>query len=185
MKTTKLMILGGALLMMISCDNTQRDTERKEAKDDLKSFVDSVDRVADERVDHDWAELDRRYNVLEQRAETAFMNAEDKGLEELREIEADYEEAKIEARTKAVEMTETTEMHLARVESWREGRTSATAGTTNTTEDMDDTVKESVDWLEENFEKLGNDLKTRYDRIRADVRGNDNAEANTIGANRN
>lgn len=42
MKTTKLMIVGGTLLMMISCDNNERNNERNEAKDDLKSFVDSV-----------------------------------------------------------------------------------------------------------------------------------------------
>ncbi|WP_158857459.1 hypothetical protein [Lunatibacter salilacus] len=179
MKTTNLMILSGALLMMISCDNSQRDNERKEAKDDLKSFVDSVDRVADDRTGHNWTALDNRYNTLEQRAETAYMNAEDKDLEDLREIKAKYEEAKIEGKKKEVEMTQTSEMHIQRVETWREGRTAAgtadvNTANRNTSDDMDDTVKESIDWLEDNFEKLGNDMRTRYERIRADVRGDDN-----------
>ncbi len=173
MKTTNLMIVGGALLMMISCDNTARDNERKEAKDDLKSFVDSVDRVADERVDHNWTELDNKYNALEQRAEAAYMNAEDTELGDLREIQANYEEAKIEAKKKEVEMTETSSMHIERVETWREGRTTAATGTTNAIDEMDDTIKESVDWLEDNFDKLGNDVKARYETIRADVTTND------------
>jgi hypothetical protein len=181
MKTTKLMIVGGALLMMISCDNNERNNERNEAKDDLKSFVDSVDRVADERADHNWTELDRRYSALEQRAETAYIDADDKDLEDLREIKAKYEEAKIEGRKKEVEMTQTSEMHIERVESWRETRGTTAAGTENrnNSDDMDSTVKESVDWLEDNFEKLGNEIKTRYERIRADVAGNDNIDNRT------
>lgn len=174
MKTTNLMIVGGALLMMISCDNTARDNERNEAKDNLKSFVDSVDRVADERTDHNWTELDNRYNTLEQRAETAYMNAEDQDLEDLREIQAKYEEAKIEGMKKEVEMTQTSEMHIQRVESWRESRTVAGNANTNSSDDMEGTVKESVDWLEDNFDNLKNDTRSRYERIRADVGGNDN-----------
>ncbi|WP_373523036.1 hypothetical protein [Aquiflexum sp.] len=171
MKTTKMMIVSGALFMMISCDNTERDNERKEAKDDLKSFVDSVDRVADERTDHNWTDLDRRYSNLEQRAETAYMNAEEEDLEDLREIQVKYEEAKIEGKKKEFEMNEKSEMHLSRVETWRESRT--TSANRNTSEDIDDTVKESIDWLEDNFEKLGNDIRARYERIRADVKPKD------------
>lgn len=173
MKTTNLMIVGGALLMMISCDNTARDNERKEAKDDLKSFVDSVDRAVNERFDHNWTELDTRYNALEQRAEAAYMNAEDTELEDLREIRANYEEANIEGKKKELEMTETAAMHIERVETWRERRTTAAAVTTNAIDEMDDTVEESVDWLEDNFDKLGNDVKARYETIRADVTTND------------
>ncbi len=174
MKTTKLMIMSGALLMMISCDNNERDNERKEAKDNLESFVDSVEKVADDRADHNWNELDRRYNSLEQRAETAYVNSDDKDREDLRKIEARYEEAKIEGKKKEVEMNQKAEMHIGRIESWRENRTTATANrNTNNRDDMDDTVKESVDWLEDNFEKLGNDMRARYERVRADVRTND------------
>jgi hypothetical protein len=174
MNTTKLMIVGAALLMTISCDNTQRDKERKEAKDNLKSFVDSVDRVADDRADHNWSELDRRYSQLEQRAETAYINAEENDLEDLRKIKAKYEEAKIEVKMKEVEMKEKSEMHISRLEAWRESRTAdstknPTTGNKNTSDDMDGTMKESVDWLEDNFEKLGNDMRVRYDRIRADL----------------
>jgi hypothetical protein len=188
MKTTNLMIVGGALLLMMSCDNSERDNARKEAKDDLKSFVDSVDRVADERADHNWTDLDRRYSALEQRAESAYMNAEDKDLEDLREIKAKYEEAKIEGKKKEVEMTEKSAMHISRVETWTESRTTSAAGTgtrTNTpenrnnTDDMEDTVKESVDWLEDNFEQLGNDIRVRYERIRAEVRTDNGNEART------
>lgn len=180
MKTTKLMIMSGALLMMISCDNTERDNERKESKDYLESFVDSVEKVADERADHNWNELDRRYNTLEQRAETAYVNSEENELEDLRKIEARYEEAKIEGKKKEVEMNQTAEMHISRIESWKETNPTATAGNRNTANrnnnnktDMDETVKESVDWLENNFEKLGSDMRARYERIRADVRTED------------
>lgn len=195
MKTTKLMIVGGALLMMISCDNNERNSERNEAKDNLKSFVDSVDRVADDRANHNWTELDRRYSALEQRAETAYINADDRDLEDLRKIKAEYEEAKIEGKKKEVEMTQTSEMHIERIESWRETRGTTAAGTGNSntstgnrntttdnrnnSDDMDNTVKESVDWLEDNFEKLGNDTRTRYERIRADVGGNDDINNRT------
>jgi hypothetical protein len=184
MKTTNLMIVGGALLMIISCDNNQRNNERNQAKDDLKSFVDSVERVADERTGHNWTELDRRFTALEQRAQTAYRNADDRDMEDLREIEADYQEAKIEGKKKEVEMTQTSQMHIERVESWREerGTTAAGTGTRGTTtqpnrrdnNDMDDTVQESVDWLEDNFDQLGNDIRTRYERIRADVSTNNN-----------
>lgn len=178
MKTTNLMIVSGALLMMISCDNTGRDNERNQAKDDLKSFVDSVDRVADDRADHNWTELDRRYSTLEQRAETAYVDADDDDLEDLREIKAKYEEAKVEGKKKEVEMREKSEMHISRLETWREGRTGTATGGQNTanrniTDDMDDTLKESRDWLEDNFEKLGSEIQARYERIRADVTDRD------------
>lgn len=171
MKTTSLMIVGGALMIMISCDNTERDNERKEAKDNIESFVDSVETAATDKIGHNWTELDRRYKALEQRAETAYINAEDRDLEELREIEADYEEAKIEGKKMEVEMTHTSEMHMESVETWREDRSNASAE--NSANDMDDTIQESVDWLEDNFEKLGNDIRTRYERIRADAGGNE------------
>lgn len=181
MKTTKLMIMGGALLMMISCDNNERDSERSQAKDNLEDFVDSVEKVADDRADHNWNELDRRYNSLEQRAEAAYVNADDKDRDDLRDIERRYEEAKVEGKKKEAEMNQKAEMHISRVESWREKRgTTAAAGNrntanrnTNTKDDMDNNTKESVDWLEDNFEKLGSDMRSRYERIRADVRRDD------------
>nr|MBI1229461.1 hypothetical protein [Cytophagales bacterium] len=171
MKTTNVMIVCGALLIMSSCDNTARDNERNEAREELKSFVDSVESVADDRIDVDWTDLDRRYNTLEQRAENAYMDADDTQREELMAIEAEYEEIKVEAKNRIDEMNRTTEMHLERVEDWRENRTTTTG---NAYEEMDDTVQESVDWLEENFEQLGDEMRARYESIRAEVRSDDN-----------
>lgn len=172
MKTTNVMIVCGALLIMSSCDNTARDNERNEAREELKSFVDSVETVADDQTDLNWTDLDRQYNTLEQRAENAYMDADDTQREELMAIEAEYEEIKVEAKTRTDEMNRTAQMHMERVEGWRENRTTTTTG--NVSEEMDDTVQESVDWLEENFEQMGDEMRTRYQSIRADVRSDDN-----------
>jgi hypothetical protein len=168
MKTKATLIIGAAVatVALYSCETKNyTEADRVTATTNLENYVDSVENAIQVMPVHNWSVIDERYDSLESRAEKVYedLNVEDDNLEM---IEERYEVAVKNAKTEAENFERTAKMHMDNVDTWW-GKTSADMkeGSKVIANDIEDATKESMDWLDKNFEKLSDDTKKKYEEI--------------------
>ena len=166
MKTQATLIIGTALLAMTSCDTKNyTEQDRVQVTTNLENYVDSVENAVKVVPVHNWSVIDERYDSLDSRAEKVYndLKVEDDNLEM---IEDRYETVVKNAKAESENFERTADMHMKNVESWWD-KTSADVekGTKNTADDIEDATQESLNWLEENFDRLGDETKKKYEEI--------------------
>src|SRR5690554_3521059 len=115
MKTTVILI--STLVVLASCgDGTNQN--REQAKNDLRIYVDSVETALATTADHNWDEIERRYDHLEDRADRAFENASDETKVEVDGIEAKFERMRDDYNSRQAEFKRKADAQMAEVESW-------------------------------------------------------------------
>ncbi|MBW3468538.1 hypothetical protein [Arthrospiribacter ruber] len=173
MQRTNGIILGiGMGLCIISCEQKGKTEQQEKSVDRLENFVDSVETAVNREANHNWTVLDNRYNKLVSNVEASYDDSKEKAREKYEDLEERYEEAKVEARNKTAKMQEDAERHMSNVESWWERNTArAQQGTRNTMDDIEEGAKDSWEWLEKNTDKLGDDIRARYEKIKSDLEG--------------
>ncbi|UZD23684.1 hypothetical protein [Algoriphagus halophytocola] len=166
MKTQATLLIGAAVLSVTSCDTKNyTEEDRVRVTTNLENYVDSVENAVQFVPVHNWEKIDERYDSLDDRAEKVYndLKAEDDNLEM---IEERYETMVKNAKTESENFERTAEMHMNNVETWWDKTTAdVEKGTKNTAEDIEDATQESLDWLEKNFDKLGDETKKKYEEI--------------------
>jgi len=171
MKTKATLIIGASVIAMFSCDTRNyTEEDRVRVTEELESYVDSVESAVQTIPVHNWEKIDERYDSLDSRAEKVYndLKTEDNNLAMLEER---YETVIKNAKTESENFERTADMHMKNVETWWD-KTSADVekGATNTGEEIEQATKESLDWLEKNFDKLSDDSKRKYEEIRAELK---------------
>ncbi|MCC5937416.1 MAG: hypothetical protein JJU34_09050 [Lunatimonas sp.] len=176
MKTTQLMLLGGAMVAFLACEN-ENSAERlyDERMDELEDFVDSVETAVNRDANHDWSRLDSRFTRLTNEVKNLEPKVSDPDTEDRRKIAERYGEAKQKSVNQSQNNIETeAEAHLNNLESWWDEHKVRAEGTieqraSNVGDDIEEAAEESMAWLEENFERLGDNIKERYQKVKADI----------------
>ena len=166
MKTQATLLIGAAVLAITSCETKNyTEEDRVQATTNLENYVDSVENAVKVVPVHNWSVIDERYDSLDSRAEKVYtdLDIEDDNLEML---EDRYETVIKNAKAESENFERTAEMHMNNVETWWD-KTEADMekGTKNTADDIEDATQESLDWLEKNFDKLGDESKKKYEEI--------------------
>lgn len=185
MKTTQFMLVGGAMFAFVACEESN-SSERiyEERMDKLEDFVDSLETAVNRNDNHDWATIDSRYNRLTSEVKEAEAGVSDPDHDDWREITDQYDRIKQRATQQSTTNIEAeAEAHLSNVETWwdHNNRVSAEGNVNsrtegnledraeNTADDIEEAAEESLEWLEENFEQLGDNIKERYRKVKADI----------------
>ncbi|MDR7129638.1 hypothetical protein J2X69_001983 [Algoriphagus sp. 4150] len=166
MKTKATLIIGAAVVAMYSCDTKNyTEEDRIQVTENLENFVDSVENVVKIVPVHNWSVIEERYDSLDSRAEKVYkdLQIEDGNLEM---IEERYETVVKNAKAESENFERTASMHMENVESWWKKTTDdAEKGAKNTSKDIEEATQESLTWLEQNFDKLGDESKKKYEEI--------------------
>lgn len=170
MKTKATLLIGASVIALFSCEQSKyQETDRVAATTNLEKYVDSVDMAVKARPVHDWSMIDSRYNGLESRADEVYkdLKYEEDGLEV---IENRYETIVSTGKREQKNFEETAEMHMTNVENWSKMKSeNMKKGVKNAANDVENAAKESMNWLESNMDKLDNDRKDNYARIKIDL----------------
>ncbi|MEP2350039.1 MAG: hypothetical protein ABJH96_19780, partial [Algoriphagus sp.] len=168
MKTKATLVLGAvvATVTLYSCDTKNyTEADRVTVTNNLENYVDSVENAVKMTPVHNWDMIDERFDSLESRAEKVYedLDIEDNNIEMLEER---YEVAVKNAKTEAENFERTAKMHMDNVDNWW-GKTSADMkeGTKVIAADIEDATKESLNWLDENFDKLSDETRRKYEEI--------------------
>ncbi len=170
MKTKATLLIGSAMIAVFSCDTkTYSEEDRVEAMNSLNSYVDSVDNAVSILPTHDWSKIENRFENLEDHAEKIYtdLNIEDDQLEE---TESRFEVIVESGKKEEENFQKTAEMHLDNIENWW-NKTGGNVEKTSvkTTEEMEDVTKKSMDWLDVNFEKLGEEAKEEFNKFKYEL----------------
>lgn len=151
---------------MFACETTTyTEQDRLTVTSDLNAFVDSVETAINASPVHDWSVIDSRYDSLESRSNRIYADLKAEETE-LDVVETRYETAIENGKRSAENFEKTAEMHLANVEKWWETASKEpTATRAKTIENLESTTKESLDWLEANFDKLGETSREKYNKV--------------------
>lgn len=170
MKLKATLLIGASACALFSCEtNKYQETDRVEATTNLENFVDSVETAVKTRPVHDWSMINTRYNTLESRADEVYkdLEYEENGLEML---EDRYETIISTGKREQENFEETTAMHLKNVESWNKMKAeNLSKGVKNASNDIELAAQESMNWLETNMDKLGDETKETYNKIKVDL----------------
>ncbi|PZX50645.1 hypothetical protein LV84_03956 [Algoriphagus ratkowskyi] len=168
MKTKATLIIGAvvATVALYSCETKNyTEADRVQATKNLENYVDSVERAVKTVPVHNWSWIDERFDSLESRADKVYkdLDVEDDNLEMLEER---YEVAIKNGKAEADNFERTAKMHMDNVDNWW-GKTSTNMkdGTKVIAKDIETATKESMDWLDKNFDKLSDDTKRKYEKI--------------------
>ncbi len=174
MKIHKIIFIGSVFAILISCET--KDANEKyfeDKKDKLEDFVDSVEAVVNRETNPNWTAMDMRYNSLTndlRQAEDATSENERKGWRDLVER---YEKAKTEGSRNTLsgesDFDSEALIHMNRVESRNITTNSNNQQIVDDTIDIredEETMEESLVWLEENFDRLSADLKERFNKVK-------------------
>lgn len=166
MKIKSTLLIGTACIAMFSCEtNTYTEQDRLTVTSDLNAFVDSVETAINASPVHDWSVIDSRYDSLESRSDKIYTDLKAEETE-LDIIENRYETAIDNGKRSAENFEKTAEMHLANVEKWWETTSKEpTATRAKTIQNIESTTKESLDWLEANFDRLGENSREKYNKV--------------------
>lgn len=166
MKIKSTLLIGTACIAMFSCEtNTYTEQDRITVTSDLNAFVDSVETAINASPVHDWSVIDSRYDSLESRSDKIYADLKAEETE-LDIIENRYETAIDNGKRSAENFEKTAEMHLANVEKWWETTSKEpTATRAKTIQNIESTTKESLDWLEANFDRLGENSREKYNKV--------------------
>lgn len=170
MKIKSTLLIGTACIAVFACEtNTYTEQDRITVTSDLNAFVDSVETAVNTSPVHDWSLIDSRYDSLESRSNRIYTDLKAEETE-LDLIETRYETAIENGKRSAENFEKTAEMHLQNIEKWWETTSKEpTATRAKTIQNIESTTKESLDWLEQNFEKLGDRSKEKYNRFLAEI----------------
>ena len=157
MKTKANLIIGAAVatVALYSCDTKNyTEQDRIEVTSNLENYVDSVENAVQMIPVHNWSVIDERYDSLDARAEKIYndLKVEDDNIEILEER---YETAVKNGKAEEENFERTADMHMKNVETWWD----------KTADDIEEATQESMDWLEKNFDKLGDESKKKYEEI--------------------
>lgn len=170
MKLKATLLIGASVCALFSCEtNKYQETDRVEATTNLENFVDSVETAVKARPVHDWSLINTRYNALESRADEVYkdLEYEEDGLEML---EDRYETIVSTGKREQENFEETTAMHMKNVENWNKMKAeNLSKGVKNASNDIESAAKESMNWLETNMDKLGDETKETYNKIKVDL----------------
>lgn len=170
MKLKATLLIGASVCALFSCEtNKYQETDRVEATANLENFVDSVETAVKARPVHDWSLINTRYNQLESRADEVYkdLKYEEGGLEVL---EDRYETIVSTGKREQENFEETTAMHMKNVENWNNMKAeNLKKGVKNASNDIETAAKESMNWLETNMDKLGNETRETYNKIKVDL----------------
>lgn len=163
MKIKTTLLIGTACIAVFACEtNTYTEADRLTVTADLNAFVDSVETAISVGPVHNWSLIDSRYDSLESRSNRIYTDLEAEETE-LDIIENRYETAIDNGKRSAENFETTAQMHLSNVEKWWETTSKEpTATRASTIANIESTTKESLDWLEANFEKLGDESRKKY-----------------------
>lgn len=166
MKIKSNLLIGSACIAMFACETTTyTEQDRLTVTSDLNAFVDSVETAINASPVHDWSVIDSRYDSLESRSNRIYADLKAEETE-LDVVETRYETAIENGKRSAENFEKTAEMHLANVEKWWETASKEpTATRAKTIENLESTTKESLDWLEANFDKLGETSREKYNKV--------------------
>ncbi len=171
MKTKAMLLASASLVALFSCE-TNKYTEQDQVRvtGELQTFVDSVETAVQMKPVHDWGKIDKRFDKLESKAEEVY---KDRGVEEteIEALEERYEATITTAKQEAENFERTADMHMKNVEEWWDKKTDKLeANAQNTAADIEETTKESMDWLAENFEKLSDNTQEKFNEITAELK---------------
>jgi hypothetical protein len=170
MKIKSALVIGTVCIAMFSCErSTYTEQDRLTVTSDLNAFVDSVEMAVDASPVHDWSVIDSRYDSLESRSDKIYTDLKAEKTE-LDLIENRYETATDNGKRSAENFEKTAEMHLENVEKWWETTSKEpTATRAKTIENIEASTKESFDWLEANFDKLSENSREKYNKIKNEL----------------
>jgi hypothetical protein len=171
MKTKATLIGAIASMALFACEsNTYTEQDRVTVTKNMNTFVDSVETSMKTGPTHDWKLIDSRYDSLESKSNKVYADLKaDKT--ELKIIETRYETVIENGQRTEENFTKTAEMHLATIEKWWETTSKEpTAKRTKTIANIESTTKNSLDWLEVNFDRLGNESQKKYNKILEDLK---------------
>lgn len=173
MKTKVTLIIGTSVIAMFSCDTKNyTEEDRVRVTTELESYVDSVESAIQTIPVHNWEKIDERFDSLDSRAEKVYndLKTEDNNLEM---IEERYETVVNNAKTEFENFERTAEMHMKNVESWWDKAAAKVEKRANNTgEDIEQATQESLEWLETNFDKLSDESKQKYEKVRTALKKN-------------
>lgn len=166
MKIKTTLLIGTACIAVFACEtNTYTEADRLTVTADLNAFVDSVETALSIGPVHNWSLIDSRFDSLESRSNRIYTDLEAEETE-LDIIETRYETAIDNGKRSAENFEKTAEMHLSNVEKWWETTSKEpTATRAITIANIESTTKESLDWLEKNFNNLSENSKEKYNKI--------------------
>lgn len=170
MKLKATLIIGASAISLFSCEtNKYQETDRVVATTNLEDFVDSVDMAVKARPVHDWSVINTRFNELDSRADEVYkdLKYQEDGLVVLGDR---YETIVSTGKREQENFEETTAMHMKNVENWSKMKAeNLSKGVKNASNDVEKASMESMNWLEANMDKLGNDTKDNYTKIKIDL----------------
>jgi hypothetical protein len=163
---SSLLIIGTACIAVFACEtNKYTEQDRIIATKNLNSFVDSVEMAVKASPMHDWSVIDSRFDSLESRADKVYKDLKTESTE-VDLIETRYETAIENAKRTEENFQKTAEMHLQNVEKWWETTAKEpTATRAKTIANIESTTKESLDWLEKNFNNLKEESREKYNNF--------------------
>lgn len=170
MKSKATLLIGASVFALFSCERSKyQETDRVAATTNLEEFVDSVDMAVKDRPVHDWSVINSRYNQLESRADEVYkdLKYQEDGLVV---IENRYETIVSTGKREQENFEETADMHMKNVENWSKMKgENMEKGVKNASNEIETAAMESMNWLESNMDKLGNDTRDNYSRIKVDL----------------
>jgi hypothetical protein len=166
MKIKSSLLIGSACIAVFACQtNKYTEQDRVTATANLNSYVDSVEMAVKASPTHDWSIIDSRFDSLESRADKIYKDLKAESTE-VDLIETRYETAIENAKRTEENFQKTAEMHLQNVEKWWETTAKEpTAKRALTIANIESTTKESLNWLEANFNNLKEESREKYNKF--------------------
>lgn len=170
MKIKSTLLIGTACIAVFACETKNyTEQDRLTATANLSAFVDSVETAVNASPVHDWSVIDSRYDSLESRSNKIYsdLKAEETELDIL---ETRYETAIENGKRSAENFEKTADMHIQNIENWWETTSKApSAKRAATIKNIESTTKESLDWLEANFDKLNENRRGKYTKVTTEL----------------
>ncbi len=171
MKTKATLIIGTACIAVFGCESkTYTEQDRVAVTTEMNSFVDSVESAVNATPVHDWSKMNTRFDSLESRAGKIYSDLEVEETE-VEILEERYETAIENGKRSEENFKTTADMHMENLETWWESTTKDGNNTAATAAgELEQSTKESLEWLEANFEKLGDETKEKYNKFLDEMR---------------
>ncbi len=169
---SQLIIALGAVMSLASCTD-QNKVNHDQAMSEMNTFLDSLDNDVNNGTLADWDATDRRHETLKDRIESnsAEMSEDMKMRHE--QMDDRYELAKTKFKNGTDEFNQEANAQMDNIETWLDRSADNTGEVIQETgDDMENSWKKSMNWLDENYEKLEDNTKKEYDELK--VRLNDN-----------
>ncbi len=160
-------LIGVVSLTVVGC--TPENTEEKEnAKKELSNFVDSVENVISDGSKDNWEMIESRYEQLDKNADQAFSNTADEMQEDLNRFKEKFANLKSKYKDDRASFNRKAEEQMANVNNWfRETGGKIGSAADQTSAEIESGVKESMNWLNENYDNLKESTQKKVDDYKA------------------